>query len=156
MQARPYLIDVADVGAAASTDDDEAGEAVAEIGVLPAELDRVAGAELLGVVELLVAHARGIGADQSDAFHPSVARGERVVGKGLSKSGDVVLERRRRVVGRTVSPHEIRESFGGHDGAAVEHQGGQHDPLGPASDRLTSVDLDDAHRPQHVAEYRTA
>src|SRR5215218_3631031 len=64
--------DVAVVGAAAAAEDAKARQALRKLAVLAAELLRVAIVELLRLVELGMAHSRGIGPDAADPVAPGI------------------------------------------------------------------------------------
>src|SRR5690606_9039609 len=65
--------DVAVVGAAAPAEDAQRGQEPEEPAIVLGQLPRVAGVELRRLVELVVAHPRGVGPHTADPLDPAAA-----------------------------------------------------------------------------------
>ena len=72
------LLDVPEVGAATAAENSDVAELAPQLGVLPAERDRIAGVEIGGLIEFSVAARRGIGAQPAQALDPGLAGFERI------------------------------------------------------------------------------
>ena len=90
------------IGAAAAAQHVDLRMGLHEVAVLPAELDRIAGVEIGGVVQLLVAAPRGVGAQAADALRPALVRFHHALEVGGVGTVD-------HVVGRTVRGRLVDE-----------------------------------------------
>ena len=72
--------DVPLVRPAAAAHDVEVGESLLELGVLSAQLGRVAFVEFGGLVQFGVAFGRGVGSKRTNSLHPRFTAGQCVFG----------------------------------------------------------------------------
>ena len=82
------------IRAAAAAEHGELRHALAQVPVMPGEIDRIAGIEFRRFIELRMALRRGVGAQAADAPHPCLACGQRIVEMSRMRTVDHVVDRR--------------------------------------------------------------